>query len=61
MIDKWNRKYLLLAKTLAEDNNTCYSRSIGSVLVSSDNLIQALGYNGPVVGVPHADSPLATA
>lgn len=56
MINKWNKKYLKLAKSLAEDNDSCYSRTIGSVLVSKDNLVIGLGYNGQAVGVPHPDS-----
>lgn len=45
-----------LAKTLAEDNTTCYSRSVGAVLVSDSNYIISLGYNGPATNVPHADT-----
>jgi deoxycytidylate deaminase len=57
MIDKWTKKYLKLAKTLAEDNTSCYSRTIGVVLVSEENRIISLGYNGSVSGAPHCDDP----
>ncbi len=56
MINKWNQKYLKLAKTLAEDNTACYSRTIGSVLVSEDNSVVGLGYNGTAIGVSHPDT-----
>lgn len=55
-INKWNKKYLKLAKTLAEDNTSCYSRQIGSVLVSDQNFIISVGYNGAAIGVPHVDT-----
>lgn len=55
-MDKWTRKYLKLAKTLADDNTACYSRKIGVVLVSPSNRIISLGYNGTVEGVPHPDT-----
>lgn len=46
--NKWQQKYLKLAKTLQEDNTACYSRSVAVVLVSEDNRIISLGYNGSV-------------
>jgi len=55
-MDKWTRKYLLLARTLAHDNDACYSRRIGCVLVSENNRIMSLGYNGTVEGAPHPDT-----
>lgn len=55
-MDKWTRKYLKLAKCISEDNDACYSRTIGSVLVSPDNLIISLGYNGSARKIPHADT-----
>jgi len=55
-MDKWTRKYLKLAKTLADDNTACHSRKIGVVLVSDRNRIISLGYNGTAEGVPHPDS-----
>lgn len=56
-MDKWTRKYLKLARVLAEDNDSCYSRQIGVVLVSKHNRIISLGYNGSVEGAPHNDDP----
>lgn len=53
---KWIKKYLKLAKTLGDDNDSCYSRKIGSVLVSQDNLILGLGFNGPSRKTPHTDT-----
>ena len=57
-MDKWIKKYLKLGKTLADDNDACYSRKIGVVLVSDDNRIISLGYNGSVEKAPHNDSPV---
>lgn len=45
---KWQQKYLKLAKVLKEDNTACYSRSVAVVLVSEDNRIISLGYNGSI-------------
>jgi deoxycytidylate deaminase len=56
MIDKWTKKYLKVAKTLAEDNDACLSRKLGGVLVTFDNIPINFAYNGAARGVPHADS-----
>ena len=53
---KWIKKYLKVAKALADDNDICYSRQIGCVLISSDNRPLSFGYNGPPRGCPHTDS-----
>jgi len=55
-MDKWTRKYLKLAKTFADDNDACYARKIGAVLVSENNRIISMGYNGSVEKAPHCDS-----
>jgi len=55
-MNKWTKKYLKLARTLADDNDACYSRKIGVVLVSKHNRIISLGYNGAAEKVPHPDS-----
>lgn len=55
MIDKWIRKYMKLAKALADDNTACYSRKIGCVLISEDNEPIGFGYNGSATGIPHND------
>lgn len=52
---KFVRKYMKIAHLIAEDNNACYSRKIGAVLVSNLNRIISMGYNGAVEGMPHAD------
>lgn len=47
-----------LAKLLGEDENPCYSRKIGVLIVDPKvNKIVGTGYNGPPRGVPHCDSP----
>jgi deoxycytidylate deaminase len=52
--EKWIRKYLKLAKVLADDNSACYSRKIGVILVSEHNRIISGGYN--TTDIPHPDS-----
>lgn len=48
-------KYMRLAKQIGEDENPCYSRKIGTVLVDPvRNKIVGTGYNGPPKKVPHA-------
>lgn len=55
--DKFTNKYMRLAKLLGEDQNPCYSRKIGVVIVDPIvNKIVGTGYNGPPRGVPHCDS-----
>lgn len=53
---KWQEKYLKQAEALAEDVTDCYSRKVGCVIVSEDNTIVSLGYNGPFRGCPLPDS-----
>jgi len=55
-IDKWTRKFMKIAKVIAEDNQACHSRKIGVVIVSNDNRLISMGYNGSVEGAPHNDS-----
>ena len=55
--EKWIKKYMKIAKVLADDNSSCYSRKIGCVLVSEDNVPITFGYNGSVEGSPHTDHP----
>lgn len=47
-----------LAKCLADDNDACYSRKIGVILVSPQNRVISLGYNGSVEKSPHNDDPI---
>jgi dCMP deaminase len=58
MNDKFIKKYMRMAKFVAEDQNPCYSRNIGVVLVDPvANRVIGTGYNGPPKGVPHTDDP----
>lgn len=50
------KKYMRLAKKFGEDNNPCYSRKIGVVIVKPDNhRIVGMGYNSPPRNTPHCD------
>ena len=52
------RKYMRLAKQVGEDNNPCYSRHIGVVIVNpARHRIMGTGYNGPPRDTPHCDDP----
>jgi deoxycytidylate deaminase len=44
------------ARTLAEDNQSCYSRKIGVVLVDEDNSVTCGGWNGTIRRGPANDS-----
>lgn len=52
---KFVRKFMKIARVVAEDNNTCFSRQIGVVIADVDNKIIAMGYNGPPAKTPHCD------
>jgi dCMP deaminase len=55
--DKFVKKYLRMARFVAEDQNPCYSRHVGAVIVDPViNKIVGTGYNGPPKNVPHCDS-----
>lgn len=55
--DKFVKKYMRIAKVVGEDQNPCYSRHIGVVIVSPvSNRILGTGYNGPAPKTPHCDS-----
>ena len=57
MKEKFIKKFMLLAKTVAKDNNVCYSRKIGVVVVDPNtNGVVSIGYNGPPENTPHTDS-----
>lgn len=49
-------KMMRLAKTVAEDNNPCYSRKVGCIITDQDGVILGTGYNGPPRKTPHCDS-----
>ena len=55
MTEKFLRKWMKIAKALAEDNTSCYSRRIGAVIVKNNRII-GTGYNGPPSGIPHCGS-----
>ena len=57
--DKFIKKYMRIAKVVGEDQNPCYSRQIGTVIVDPiRNAIIGTGYNGPPKGTPHCDNPV---
>lgn len=54
---KFIRKYMRVAKLIGEDDNPCFSRQIGAVIVDPvTNAIRGTGYNGPPPGTPHTDT-----
>jgi deoxycytidylate deaminase len=56
--EKFCKKWLRLAKQIAEDENPCYSRHIGCVIVNPiTNKLKGTGYNGPPAKTPHPDDP----
>ena len=56
MKDKFVRKYMRLARVIANDQNPCFSRKVGVVVVDpSTNGIVGAGYNGPPQGTPHCN------
>ena len=56
MKDKFVRKYMKLAKVMAEDQNPCFSRRVGAVVVDPlTNGIVGAGYNGPPENTPHCN------
>ena len=56
MKDKFIRKYMSLAKVMANDQNPCLSRKVGVVVVDpSTNGIVGAGYNGPPENTPHCN------
>lgn len=58
--EKFVQKYMRLAKHIADENNACYSRHLGVVLVrvyeDGSSRVVGSGYNGPPRGTPHCDS-----
>lgn len=53
---KFVRKFMLLANTVANDNNACYSRKIGCIIADYDYRLVSMGYNGPPSDTPHTDT-----
>lgn len=58
--EKFVKKYMRVAKQIAEDNDSCYSRKLGAVIVKvyPDGRSRQVsgGYNGPPRNTPHCDS-----
>ena len=55
--ERWVKKYMRVARNFGEDDNRCYSRHIGVVIVDPvNNKILATGLNGPPPDVPPCDS-----
>ena len=55
---KFIRKFMLIAKSVGEIENPCYSRHIGAIVVNPEtHKIIGTGYNGPPAGTPHTDDP----
>jgi deoxycytidylate deaminase len=56
MKDRFVGKYMRLARQIAIDDNPCFSRHVGVVVVDpSTNGIVGAGYNGPPEGTPHCN------
>ena len=56
MKDKFVGKYMRLARQIAFDNNPCFSRKVGVVVVDpATRGIVGEGYNGPPEGTPHCN------
>ena len=56
MKDKFVGKYMRLARQIAFDNNPCFSRKVGVVVVDpATRGIVGAGYNGPPEGTPHCN------
>ena len=59
MKEKFIKKYMRIARHIGFDQNPCYSRKIGVVIVDPIlNKIIGTGYNGPPPGTPHCDSTI---
>ena len=56
MKDKFVGKYMRLARQIACDNNPCFSREVGVIVVDpSTKGVVGAGYNGPPEGTPHCN------
>jgi len=54
--ERWVKKYMRMAKQFGEDDNRCYSRQIGVVLVNPvANRVISTGLNGPPRDTPPCD------
>jgi deoxycytidylate deaminase len=53
---KFHDKYMNIAASIAKENDSCYSRKLGCIIVDKDHKVRGIGYNGPPRGTPHTDS-----
>lgn len=54
---KFIKKYMHMARQIAEDNDSCFSRRLGAVIVDPFlNKVVGTGYNGPPKDMPSPDS-----
>lgn len=53
---KFIKKWMRLARQIAIDNETPCSRKVGSIIVTKDNIVKGMGYNGNPRSVPNCDS-----
>jgi len=53
---KFDYRYMRFAKAIAAENDTCYSRQLGCLIVDPNHKIRGLSYNGPPRGTPHTDT-----
>jgi deoxycytidylate deaminase len=57
LVPKFIKKFMLIAKTIGEIENPCFSRHIGAIVVDGfTKRILGTGYNGPPSGTPHANT-----
>jgi len=53
--EKFQDKYISLAKHFANENDICGSRKVAAIIVDNYNRIKGIGYNGPPAGTPHCN------
>lgn len=58
--EKFIKKYMRQAKLVGEDQNSCYSRHIGTIIVrvyeDGSSKLLGTGYNSPPTKTPHTDT-----
>lgn len=53
---KFIKKTMHMAQSVAKDNDSCYSRHIGCVIMDNKYHVLGMGYNGPPARTPHCDT-----
>lgn len=53
---KFVKKFMNMARTVAMDNDSCFSRHIGCIITDRFYKILGCGYNGPPANTPHCDT-----